>query len=118
MKKILLTLSLLSLTACTHFWQQAPEPARAVSNTLGEEQIITLTGAKMPCQFAKPMLCLVAMDEQNKAFGVAYDGIDNFRAEPNVRYKLKVRPRINQESIDSNGTTIVGFQLVEVLSQQ
>lgn len=107
----------IGLSACQTTKPSDP-PVQAVSPILGDEMIVVLTGAKMPCQFAKPMQCLVAMDEQGKAFGIPYNGIDNFVAQPNKRYTLNIRPKLNQYAPDENGANIVGWHLVEVLSQQ
>lgn len=117
----LITIFVLALSACqTPFFNKtpAPEPKQMVSNTLGDEMILTVTGARMPCQFAKPMQCLVVTDATGKHFGIAYDSIDNFRAEINRQYTLKVRPKLNSYVLDDQQNTLVGYQLVEILNQK
>lgn len=122
MKKLLnnyaiLISALVALTACQPK-PPTPEPRQAISVTLGDETILHLTGAKMPCQFTKPMQCLVVADQSGKHFGIAYDSIDDFRPETGKSYTLKVRPKINSYVLDDNNHMIMGYKLIEILNQR
>lgn len=81
---------------------------------LGEAQTLTIMPARVACESALPMQCLLAKSKDGTVFQIPYDWIDDFRPKSGTEYVISVRPQIDEGKQHPTGH----WTLQNVLSQR
>ena len=94
--------------------QPVPEPRYIPKIELGDVQTLTILPAKVSCDSALPMLCMVAQQETGEQFQIPYSWIEGFNHANGVQYQVRVRPEIDMNTQQMTGHWV----LQSVVSQQ
>ena len=93
-----------------------PQPRYVPNVALAPSVVLEVLPQRASCNSASPMQCLLVkqpQDTDSQIFGIGYNDILGFEPSVGIRYKIKVRQEIDQNTNQPTGY----WQLEEILSQ-